>query len=393
MSAYPLIAPHGGRLVNRLAPETNVRDLHEVAASLPKLELTRRELCDLELIATGALSPLDGFLAEKDFVNVVRHRRLANGLAWTIPISLSVSPAQAASLREGRYAALTVSDRVVALVEVAQKFAFDKVEEARLVYGTTDPAHPGVKATLARADVLVGGTITLLERTVSKAWGSRSLDPIETRSEFELRGWRRVVGFQTRNPIHRAHEYLIKTALETVDGLLVHPLVGETKDDDIPAEVRMQAYEVLLEKYFAKDRTLLSTLPAAMRYAGPREAVHHGILRQNYGASHFIVGRDHAGVGKFYGPFDAHRIFDEFTREELGITPLFFDATFWCNSCGGLASAKTCPHDPSARLSLSGTQVREKLRAGENLPEEFTRPEVAEVLRAFYQKDVACSQR
>jgi sulfate adenylyltransferase len=388
-----LIQPHGGKLVNRLAPDANVRDLRDVAATLPKLELTRRELCDLELIATGGFSPLDGFLREKDFVSVVRTKRLASGLAWTLPVSLAVSKDQAAQLREGKYAALTYDEKIVALVEVAERFTFDKEEEARLVYGTTDPSHPGVKATLARADVLIGGTITLLERVVSKAWGRRSLDPIETRSEFELRGWTRIVAFQTRNPIHRAHEYLVKTALETVDGLLVHPLVGETKDDDIPADVRMKAYEVLLEKYFAPDRVLLSTLPAAMRYAGPREAVLHAILRQNYGASHFIVGRDHAGVGKFYGPFDAHKIFNEFTRDELAITPYFFDATFWCNACRGLASAKTCPHGAETRVSLSGTQVRQKLAAGENLPEEFTRPEVAEVLRAHYQNAEVCTPR
>ncbi len=388
-----LIQPHGGKLVNRLAPDANVRDLREAAASLPRIELTRRELCDLELIATGAFSPLDGFLREKDFVNVVRSKRLAGGLAWTIPISLSVSKDQAAPLHEGKVAALSYDGKIVALVEVAERFTFDKVEEARLVFGTTDPSHPGVKATLSRADVLIGGTITLLERVVSKAWGRRSLDPIETRSEFDLRGWTRIVAFQTRNPIHRAHEYLIKTALETVDGLLVHPLVGETKDDDIPADVRMKAYEVLIEKYFAQDRVLLSTLPAAMRYAGPREAVIHAILRQNYGASHFIVGRDHAGVGTFYGPFDAHKIFGEFTKDELSITPYFFDATFWCNACGGLASAKTCPHGAETRVSLSGTQVRAKLAAGENLPDEFTRPEVAEVLRTHYQKAEACTPR
>jgi sulfate adenylyltransferase len=384
LGAGALIPPHGGRLVNRLAPEGNLDELRARAARLPRVDLTLRELCDLELLATGALSPLDGFVGERDFRSIVTEKRLAGGLAWTIPITLSVSKHQAASLPEGRYAALAFDGRVVALVEVAHRFEFDREEEALAVYGTRDPSHPGVKATLSRGEVLVGGTITLLERVVSRSWGPRSLDPAETRAEFGRRGWRRVSGFQTRNPIHRAHEHITKVALETVDGLLVHPLVGETKDDDLPAEVRMRACEALLEKYYPAGRVLLAALPAAMRYAGPREAVHHAILRQNHGCSHFIVGRDHAGVGSFYGPFDAHRIFDEFDREELAITPLFFDAAFWCRACGGMASAKTCPHGASERVALSGTQVRATLAAGGELPEEFTRPEVADVLRGHY---------
>jgi sulfate adenylyltransferase len=373
-------APHGGRLVNRLAPEGNVEELRDKARRFPVVELTRRELCDLELLGVGAFSPLEGFLDFENFRSVIESKRLANGLTWTIPITLSVSRDQAL----GRYAALAREGRTVGILEVGDRYEYPKECEADLVYGTKDPSHPGVKATLERKDLLIGGTVTLLERSFPE-----SLTPAETRAEFARRGWKRVAAFQTRNPIHRAHEYLTKVALETVDGLLIHPLVGETKSDDIPADVRERAYRVLIEKYYPASRVVLATLPASMRYGGPREAVHHAIIRQNYGATHFIVGRDHAGVGKFYGPYDAQTIFDDV---EVAITPLRFENTFYCSACEGLASAKTCPHGPETRLMLSGTQVREKLAKGEDLPGEFTRPEVAEVLREHYAT-MACTPR
>ncbi len=367
-----LVRPHGGALVNRLAPAGGAEELRVRAAALPRIDLTRRELCDLELIATGALSPLEGFLGREDFTSVVEQRRLANGLPFTLPITLAVSE------RPPGPSGLWWEGRLIGRIEVRDVFEYSREAEAERVYGTPDPAHPGVRLTLDREPLLVGGPVTLFERQFPE-----SPAPAEVRAEFEHRGWSRVAAFQTRNPIHRAHEYLTKVALETSDGLLIHPLVGETKSDDIPAEVRLRVYGVLLEKYYPKGRVVLATLPASMRYAGPREAIVHAILRQNYGASHFIVGRDHAGVGKYYGPFDAQKIFDELPLE---IRPLRFDNTFWCAACSGLASAKTCPHAPEARLSLSGTQVRERLARGESLPEEFTRPEVAEVLRDYYSK-------
>jgi sulfate adenylyltransferase len=369
-----LIRPHGGSLVSRIVPPENVQELRRRALTLPTLELTRRELCDLELIATGGFSPLDGFLNREDFVAVVERKRLARGFAWTIPVTLSTSREKASALKEGKYAALAKDGRVVALLEVGDRYEYPREAEAKAVYGTTDASHPGVRAVLERGDVLVGGVVSLLERSFDAP------TPAELRETFARRGWRRVAGFQTRNPIHRAHEYLLRVALEGADGLLVHPLVGDTKDDDIPADVRMRAYAALL-KYFPTDRVVLAPLPAAMRYAGPREAVHHAIIRQNHGVSHFIVGRDHAGVGKFYGPFDAQKIFDEFTPDELAIEILRFDAAFHCVKCGSVASPKTCPHGAEDRLTLSGTQVRQLLVEGKDLPAEFTRPEVAAVLR------------
>lgn len=356
-----LIRPHGGALVNRFDPSAAAR-----AAGLPKIELTRREACDLELLGIGAYSPLTGFLGRLDFESVLEQRRLADGRAWTIPVTLTGEV-------DGPEAALVWEDRIVGILHVRDRFTYPREKEAGHVYGTIDPSHPGVKATLEREENLLGGPITLVERIFPD-----SPTPAELRAEFERRGWRRIAAFQTRNPIHRAHEYLTKVALEISDGLLIHPLVGETKSDDIPADVRQRAYEALVTKYYPKDRVVLATLPASMRYAGPREAVHHAILRQNYGASHFIVGRDHAGVGKFYGPYDAQKIFDDV---EVAIQPLRFENTFYCYDCGGLASLKTCPHGAESRLSLSGTQVREKLAKGEDLPAEFTRPEVARVLR------------
>jgi sulfate adenylyltransferase len=375
-----LIAPHGGALVSRVAdPAARAEALRSIAG-LPTLTLTAAQRSDVLCIATGVFSPLEGFVGKTDYESIVGRMRLANGTVWSIPITLAVSSGDARRYGEGATIVLADADGTpIATMEVAEEYTYDRKHEALSVYRTDDSAHPGVARVYGQGDVLLGGPITLLNRP-SEPFDQYRRDPEETRRIFTERGWRRVVGFQTRNPVHRAHEYIQKAALEICDGLLLNPLVGETKSDDISAAARMDSYEVLLARYFPPERVLLSVFPAAMRYAGPREAIFHAMARKNYGCSHFIVGRDHAGVGSYYGTYDAQRIFDEFTPAELGITPLFFEHTFFCTRCGGMASSKTCPHDASSRVTLSGTQVRAMLMAGQVPPAEFTRAEVAEVL-------------
>ena len=375
------IPAHGGRLVNRMIEGAERDRLLSKAADLKKFTLSRRKLCDIEMLAVGAYSPLEGYMGRKDYENVVTYMRLPNGLPWSIPITYRVDKKSAESLREGQDIAL-VDERqtVLAILHLEEKFEYDKKIAAKAVYRTDSVEHPGVDILYKRGDVLLGGKVSVLRLPENREFLPYRLAPAQTRALFKERGWRTVVGFQTRNPVHRAHEYIQKCALEIVDGLLLHPLIGETKSDDIPADVRMKCYEALLEKYYPKDRVLLSVLPAPMRYAGPREAIHHAIVRKNYGCTHFIVGRDHAGVGSFYGSFDAHHIFNEFAPGELGITPLVFDNTFYCKACGSMASIKTCPHDKAEHISLSGTKVREMLRAGTLPPPEFSRPEVAKIL-------------
>ena len=382
------IAPHGGKLINRFAPPEQKAALLTEAEKLPKIALDARQISDLELIAIGAVSPLEGFMGKADYESVVHEMRLANGLPFSVPVTLAVTNEQAASLTPGTKAALTdEAGAILAVLTVSETFSYDRQAEAQNVYRTTDEAHPGVAAVLAQPDTLVGGSVEVVELPAHEDFSEYYLTPAQTRAYFAEKGWKTVVGFQTRNPVHRAHEYLQKVALEMTDGLLLHPLVGQTKGDDIPADVRMKCYRVLLDNYYPLDRTLLSVNPAAMRYGGPREAIFHAIIRKNYGCTHFIVGRDHAGVGNYYGTYDAQNIFDEFTPEEIGIVPLKFEHTFWCNKCEGMASNKTCPHTPSDRVSLSGTKVREMLRAGEVPPMEFTRPEVAEVLIASMKEN------
>jgi len=371
------IPPHGGFLVDRVAPPEARASLRERAGRLPALPLDARSRADLLLLATGAYSPLTGFMGEADYRNVVAEMRLASGLPWSLPITLAVSRERRTALRAGREVALLdPPGDPLGVLEVAEVYPYDREREAREVFRTTDPAHPGVAALYRQGELLVGGRVTLL----ADPPGPFPRYPAETRRAILERGWRTVVGFQTRNPVHRAHEYLQKCALEVVDGLLLHPLVGETKGDDIPAPVRLACYQVLLEGYFPKDRVLLGLLPAAMRYAGPREAIFHALVRKNYGCTHFIVGRDHAGVGSYYGSYDAHRIFGAFAPGDLGIIPLFFDHAFYCRRCGGMATAKTCPHEGGEHLVLSGTRVREMLTRVELPPPEYTRPEVAQVL-------------
>jgi sulfate adenylyltransferase len=376
------IEPHGGVLVNRIAEGSEREKLKNRVGGMEQIHLNSREISDLEMIAIGAFSPLEGFMGKEDYLSTRDSMRLSHGLPWTIPITLSVTKKESERLKEGEdVALLDQQGNVLGCLHLQEKYEYDKKREAEQVLRTVDEAHPGVKYLKGMGDVLLGGKITLLERPKHSDLFERfRLDPKETGVLFKLKGWKRIVAFQTRNPIHRAHEYIQKCALETVDGLLIHPLVGETKGDDIPADVRMECYEVLLKNYYPKNRTVLSIFPAAMRYAGPREAIFHAIARKNYGCTHFIIGRDHAGVGNYYGTYDAHYIFDEFDREELGITPMFFDHTFYCRTCSGMASTKTCPHDSSHHVSLSGTSVREMLSRGEIPPLEFTRPEVAEIL-------------
>jgi ATP sulfurylase len=382
--------PHGGALVSRTLTGTARDDARERAAGLPRVELGPVEQSDLDLIGNGAFSPLTGFMGRRDYESVVADMRLANGLPWSIPITLAVSRERAAELAVGSEVALTDGDgRPLGILELAETFEYDKEAEAERVFRTTEDAHPAVARIHAAGDVYLGGEVQVIDGPVDPPFAAYRLSPTESRAAIAEREWRTVVGFQTRNPIHRAHEYLTKVALEIVDGLLIHPLVGETKSDDTPAAVRMQAYEALLRGYYPADRTLLAVYPAAMRYGGPREAIFHAIARKNYGCTHFIVGRDHAGVGTYYGSYDAHHIFDAYEPGELGITPLFFEHTFWCHACEGMASLKTCPHTEEQRLLLSGTRVREMLTAGEEPPPEFSRPEVARILIDAYRQAAA----
>jgi sulfate adenylyltransferase len=385
VSASNLVEPHGGVLVDRLVPAAEAAAFTARAATLPQLVLDARELADLELIATGAASPLIGFLDSQDYQSVLDRLRLANGTVWPLPFTLAVAENTDVKAGDER-ALLDGNGRTWGIITVTDVFTRDPLVESRAVYGTEEPAHPGVAYLLSRPRRLVGGTVRVLPLGDDRPFLEYRLSPRELRARIAELGWRKVAGFQTRNPIHRAHEHLTKIALEVSDGLVIHPLVGETKQDDVPASVRFEAYRVLVDKYYPRDRTILAAFPAAMRYAGPREAVFHAIARKNYGINQIIVGRDHAGVGKYYEPLAAQRIFDQFEPADLGVTPLRLDPTFFCRACCTLASSRSCPHGPAERLELSGSRVREILRAGGHLPTEFTRPEVAEVLRAHYVK-------
>jgi sulfate adenylyltransferase len=369
-----LIRPHGGHLVDRTGDRPDGVD------GLERVTLTAREVADLDMLATGALSPLEGFMGRDDYERVVDGMRLANDLPWALPVCLAVPAAP----QGDRVALADREGRLLAVLEVEDVFSYDREREAERCFRTTDAGHPGVARLYAQEPLYLAGRVTVFDR-VPPAFPELAKDPAETRAAFAERGWKRVVGFQTRNPIHRAHEYLTKGALETVDGLLIHPLVGETKSDDVPAATRVECYRILIENYYPADRVVVSAFPAAMRYAGPREAIWHAICRKNYGCSHFIVGRDHAGVGSYYGTYDAQLIFDEFEPHELDIEPMFFEHAFWCKVCGQMATPKTCPHGGDDHVFLSGTKVRELLGNGELPPAEFSRPEVAEVLIEAYR--------
>ncbi|MGZ4150055.1 MAG: sulfate adenylyltransferase [Actinomycetota bacterium] len=382
MSEQHPIPPHGGTLVNLLAEGAAAATLAAEAANLPKIVPNERELSDLEMLAVGALSPLTGFQGEADYHSVLETMHLANGLAWAIPVVLSMSEDDVHKVGGADAIALTPAEgeAPLAVLRVTEHFTRDKHKEAVSVYRTDDLEHPGVKALYEAGDHCVAGTLEVISLPVHEDFATYRFTPAETRENFRQRGWKTIVGFQTRNPIHRAHEYIQKCALEIVDGLLVHPLMGATKADDVPPDVRMRCYEALFGGYYPHDRSMISVFPAAMRYAGPREAIWHAIARKNYGCTHFIVGRDHAGVGSYYGTYDAQQIFEEFEPGELGIQPLKFEHSFYCTKCEGMGSPKTCPHEDDDRVILSGTKVREMLRKGERPPIEFSRPEVADIL-------------
>ncbi len=382
-----IIAAHGGQLINRVASESQVQEFLSKAESLPRVQLSERSLSDLELIAIGGFSPLTGFMDQADYQSVVVDMRLTNGLPWSIPITLPVSAAIAESLTVDTLVRLDDPNGIfIGVLELSETYTYDKLKEAIHVYRTSEEQHPGVKVVYEQGDVYLAGDIWLLERRSHPQFPTYQIDPQRSRALFLQKGWRTVVGFQTRNPIHRAHEYIQKCALETVDGLFLHPLVGATKSDDVPADVRMRCYEIMLEHYYPQDRVILAINPAAMRYAGPREAIFHALVRKNYGCTHFIVGRDHAGVGDYYGTYDAQHIFDEFEPSELGITPMMFEHAFFCKRTKGMATSKTSPSLPEERIHLSGTKVREMLRRGECPPPEFSRPEVAAELAKVMHK-------
>lgn len=378
-----MLEPYGGTLVEREVFGEEAEELMAKARELPFVPLTPRMKSDLILLAQGAYSPLEGFMDERTYQSVLEHMSLPQSLPWTLPITLSLP--QGRDLPPGKLFALGDADGIPrAILEVEDVFLRDRAFEARAVFGTDDPRHPGVKQLMEEGDRCVGGKITLF-RPFPDPFAPFALTPKEAREAFSRKGWETIVAFQTRNPVHRAHEYLQKCAMELFDGLFLHPLVGFTKEDDIPAAVRWDAYETLLRHYYPSHKVILSAFPGAMRYAGPREAVHHAIVRRNYGCTHIIIGRDHAGVGQYYRPTAAQEIFRLFPKEELGIQPLFFASAFYCRRCQAMATEQTCPHGPEDHVHLSGTAVREMLKRGEDLPPEFTRPEVAALLREAYR--------
>ena len=375
-----MINPHGGILVDRIASQPE-----ELDTTLAVITLSRRSQSDLEMIATGACSPLMGFMSQQDYSSVVEEMRLANGSVWSIPITLPISAEQVSNLKGVEEATLsTESDGVIGKIQISDIYKPDKGREAEKVYLTTDDKHPGVAALLSGGKYYVAGDIEVYQLPEHKHFGEYRMSPRQLRAVIEEKGWKSVVAFQTRNPIHRAHEYITKCALEMVDGLIIHPIVGETKSDDISADVRMACYEAIIEHYYPYRHTILSVYPASMRYAGPREAIFHALTRKNYGCTHFIVGRDHAGVGSYYGTYDAQKIFENFNREELGIEPMFFEHAFYCKRTNSMATTKTSRAVDHEKVFLSGTKVREMLIAGVDLPEEFTRPEVSDILKKHY---------
>ena len=385
------VTPHGGRLVDRVLRGEALVAARDRAASLKRISLNARMMSDVELLAVGAYSPLEGFMDQADYEGVLREMRLSNGLPWTLPITLAVRKAAADELRDGEDVALvTPWEEPIGILHLKERFAYSGREEARLVYGTEDPRHPGAAYQLNRGDVLLAGRVDLIARPPLRGFEALRLDPVDARARFRELGWRTVVGFQSQQPMHRAHEYIQKCALEPLDGLLIHPLVGQTKLDELPSQVRVRCYQVLVEQYYPRDRAILAAFPGAMRYAGARETLFHALVRKNYGCTHFIVGREYATVERDFTPIGVDEIFRTFAPDELGITPLFFDETFYCRRCETVTSPKTCPHGAQDRVGLSGAVVRELLGRGELVPTEFARPEVAEILRNWVRgADVA----
>jgi sulfate adenylyltransferase len=375
-----LVPPHGGRLVDRQYEGQEADDIISELKGLKVLTLNAREKNDLEMIGNGAMSPLEGFMCREDYDSVVDLMHLVSGPVWSLPVVFARKPDDQEAV-PGEHVALGDDEGTIwGDMVVEDVFTADLESEADRTLGTTDPSHPGVAYLRSLSGTYIGGRVRSIRRKETESFPNYRLDPKETRVLFRARGWNTAVAFQTRNPIHRAHEYIQKCAMEIVDGLLLHPLVGETQEGDIPADVRMRCYEEILKDYYPSTRVAMSVFPAAMRYAGPREAVFHALLRKNYGCSHFIVGRDHAGVGNFYGTYDAQMIFDRFDPDELGIVPLKFEHAFYCRKCGGMATSKTCAHDSDQHVFLAGRKVRAMLKEGIMPPPEFTRPEIAQIL-------------
>jgi len=380
-----MIKPHGGVLINRiLSNEDEKKEILEQERYLPKLFLNEYQFSDLEMIATGAFSPLEGFMNKSDYENVLENMRLKNGVIWSMPVTLDIKKDE--NIKETDKVALYYNNKFLGIINVEEKYEYNKRKEALSIYKTEDEKHPGVKKIYSQGEFYLGGKINLVSEIVHNDFLEYRYTPNQVREIFKKKNWEKITAFQTRNPIHRAHEYILKCALEISDGIFLHPIVGKTKQDDIPAEIRMRCYEILIEKYFPKDRIILAVNPAYMRYGGPREAILHAIVRKNYGCTNIIIGRDHAGVGNYYGPYDAQKIFLEFNEEELEIKPLFFENAFYCRKCESMATEKTCPHSQNDQLSLSGTKVRELLSSGEIPPREFTRPEIANTLIEGWRK-------
>ena len=388
VSGVPNIPAHGGGGLKPLRPDDKRRAEEERrAASLPRVRVSSREKGDLVMLGLGGFTPLDGFMGRADWQGVCDDMRTASGLFWPIPITLSVEEATAGSIREGGEVALVDPDNesLLGVMTVREKYRIDKAHECASVFRTTDAAHPGVQMVMAQGEVNLAGPVTVLsDGGFGAQYGALFMTPAQTRTEFDRLGWSKVAAFQTRNPMHRSHEYLAKVALEVCDGVLVHSLLGHLKPGDIPADVRTRAIAVLIDRYFRPGTVVQAGYPLDMRYAGPREALLHALFRQNYGCAYLIVGRDHAGVGSYYGPFDAHRIFDQIPKDALQIQPMKIDWTFWCYRCGGMASGRTCPHDDADRLLVSGTKLRKWLSEESAVPAEFSRPEVLEILREYY---------
>ena len=382
-----LVPPHGGALKPLMLAGEALAAERFRAGSLPKVRVSSREKGDLIMLGIGGFSPLDGFMTHADWEGVCRDYRTASGIFWPIPITLSVDPVAAKDIHVGSEIALIDPDSTepLATMRVTEKYSIDKAIECSAIFRTTDPEHPGVTMVMQQPGVNLAGEVRVISDGGFKAkYGALFMTPAQTRAEFERLGWSRVAAFQTRNPMHRSHEYLAKIAIEVCDGVLVHSLLGNLKPGDIPAEVRTRAIAVLVDKYFRPGTLVQAGYPLDMRYAGPREALLHALFRQNYGCSHQIIGRDHAGVGNYYGPFDAHRIFDEIPADALATKPLKIDWTFWCYRCGGMASGRTCPHEDADRLLVSGTKLRKWLSEGQTVPPEFSRPEVLQILKAYY---------
>ena len=384
-----LVPPHGGGNLKPLLAPVGDRNSELIrAADLTLVPMTSRETSDVLMFALGAYTPLDGFMGEKDWSGVCNDMALSNGTFWPVPVTLSAKTELGEKIKEGQEVALGDSEngQIMAVMTVTEIYRPDKSLECKKVYRTDDPAHPGVASVMRHGPIYLAGPVTVLnEGQFPKQFSNLYLRPAEVRTLFEDKGWSRVAAFQTRNPMHRSHEHLVKIAVEVTDGVFIHQVLGKLKEGDIPADVRTEAIQVMIDNYFRPGTVVQAGYPIEMRYAGPREALFHALIRQNYGCSHLIVGRDHAGVGDFYGPFDAHKIFDEIAPDALITEALKIDITFYCTSCYGMATAKTCPHSAEDQIQVSGTEQRRMLNNGETIPPEFSRPEVVAVLQRYYE--------